>query len=192
MEYETIKGMYLKKNGYIVGKGPSLKHLRRTHFPFKTSPVLTINEAILPVERLNLPNTIYSLQKTEKAHPIKPESTILILQKPEYSEDAFLDCPNRILVDPIVDMQLSPSEMSVRICIKILLHMGCNRITFVCCDSLTSPDLRRYDVKTGLSEHIDPWASAYDYVIKLVWQDVKDIPHKFVVPTKITFCTTGE
>lgn len=50
-------------NAYLVGKGPSLDTLTRENFPDPLAPVLAINEAIHPIERLSLPNPTYCIQQ---------------------------------------------------------------------------------------------------------------------------------
>lgn len=47
--------------GWIIGKGPSLLNLR--DYMIGAGPVVTLNEAILPVRKLHLPNMIYVFQK---------------------------------------------------------------------------------------------------------------------------------
>jgi len=67
---EKLQINYLKPefNGskcYIVGKGPSLDHLRQEHFPERW-PIICLNEAVHQVEKLGLSNSIYGLQQDAK------------------------------------------------------------------------------------------------------------------------------
>lgn len=57
----TLREKYNDQTVWIVGKGPSLKNLKKEHFG--DGPIITINQTIVPVEELDLLNPIYSLQK---------------------------------------------------------------------------------------------------------------------------------
>ncbi len=46
---------------YIIGKGPSLMHLRAQDIG--PGPVIVLNEAVAIVQQLGLPNPVYSMQK---------------------------------------------------------------------------------------------------------------------------------
>lgn len=61
-EYDQISVLQARYEGetcHIVGRGPSLVHLKASDFG--PGPIITINEAIIEVSRLNLPNDIYAL-----------------------------------------------------------------------------------------------------------------------------------
>jgi hypothetical protein len=179
---DALRDLYQGQTAWIVGKGPSLKCLRAEHFG--AGPVITINESILIVQDLGLPNPIYSMQKDGDAgigkavypHPDIP----VILQRPGYSERNLPDHPLRMWVSPEQDFGLLHTEMSVRLCIGIAKLMGCVKIVFVCCDSLVNGDVRRMDV--GTRTIVTANGSAYQYVKPHVFRDVANIPHEFVLP----------
>jgi hypothetical protein len=179
---DTLHNLYPGQTAWIVGKGPSLQHLRAEHFG--EGPIITINESILIVQELGLANPIFSMQKDGDAglgRAVYPRRDIpVILQRPGYSERSLPEHPVRIYVNPSQDLNLLHSEMSVRLCIRIAKLMGCTKIVFVCCDSLVNGDMRRLDVE---GRTIVPANSgAYMFVKPLVLKDVETMEHDFVLP----------
>lgn len=178
---ETLRGKYQGMTAWIVGKGPSLKYLRASHFG--TGPVITINESILIVQELGLLNPIYSMQK-DGSHGIGkavyPHAEIqVILQRPGYSEKDLPDHPKRMWFSP-KDFGFLHTEMSVRLCVGIAKLMGCTKVVFVCCDSLVNGDVRRLDVENN--KIVDANANAYLFVKPRVLDDVKDMQPVFLLP----------
>ena len=183
-----FKGLYPGQTAWIVGKGPSLLHLRKEHLG--EGPVITINESILIVQELGLSNSIYSMQKDGEygiGHAVHPRMYIpVILQRPGYSENDLPLHPLRTWVAP-EDYGFHHAEMSIRLCVAIAKEMECGRITFVCCDSLVNGDVRRVDAQDRRIVRAN--SGSYVYVKPLVLKDVEDIPHEFVLPEE-TPCPT--
>jgi len=73
------------------------------------------------------------------------------------------------------------SEMVIRLAIRIARVMGCERIIFLCCDSLTDGSLETFDVITK-EITLTTAAQYYEYVIPLVLADVEEFPHEFITP----------
>lgn len=176
----VLKDLHAGQECWIVGKGPSLGNLRRDYFG--DGPVITINEAILIVQELGLPNPIYSLQKDGYVNVmVRPKDDVTLILQANLSESWFPDHPKRLILDPVAAWGFKVTEMSIRMCIALAKLMGCYRISFLCCDSLVHDDFRVFDVKKGCAVP-NPWSGAYGYVRPLVQADVKDMPHRFVIP----------
>ena len=180
---------------WIVGKGPSLRHLRADHFG--AGPVITINESILIVQEFGLSNPIYSMQKDGcnlavlgnrcagecemKRRMVYPhEDVTAILQYPEYSENCMPKHELKLYVDPIEDLGFqSTAEMSIRMCVAIAKIMGCGEVVFMCCDSLEGI-FETYNPRT--EEFTDLVSGHYAYVAPQIMEDVKEMPHWIVTP----------
>lgn len=125
---ERLRGIHAGQTAYIVGKGPSLLHLRAKHFG--PGPVLTLNDAIFAVLPLRLDNPTYSLQNDGEVFAVPEHVTLLTNSvypgsiKPRIEWDA-------------VAMGLEgPAEMVVIVAVSVARMMGCARFVVLCCDSL--------------------------------------------------------
>lgn len=187
MELHDLENIHKGKPGYIVGKGASLEFLTREYFIAGT-PILCMNESIVMVQDMELDNPLYSLQKDgQLPHMVKPnDDVVLILQNTEgYSRDFFPDHEKRILIDPMADQGfLYQMVMAIRMCIHLAQYMGCASLCLLCCDSLTSGDLRTFDVFTGTAK-VTPASEWYEKSIVDVLSDLQNSPHVFVTPAKV-------
>ncbi len=193
---EELRDLYVGQTAWIVGKGPSLKHLRAEHFG--AGPVLTMNESILIVQALGLSNPIHSMQKDgcrmgKQAHAcpgecqVQPPMTApnpditVILQDPGFSEMCLPEHPLRLHVDPVAELGFQEAtEMSVLMCIRIAKLMGCAGIHFVSCDSLTG-DMRTIDVHT-LKAEFNMFSGHYAHVVPQVLEAVREISYQIITP----------
>ena len=171
---------------WIVGKGPSLRYLRAEHFG--EGPIIALNDAIAAVQEINLTNPMYSLQKDgDEQHMLKPyDEIILILQDtPGYSRDWFPEHPVRILVDPINELGFDHVQVLVpRMAIEIAKQMGCTALKMMCCDSLVTGALETFDPRTGEAQ-VTGAARWYKATRKFILDDLKMIPHEFILPRKV-------
>ena len=176
---EALKDIYKGQEAWIVGKGPSLEYLTGGHFG--SGPVIAMNESILVVQEFDIINPIYSMQKDGYEWlMVKPADNIYLVLQKGLSGAWFIDHPKRYIIDPVYEWGLHFTEMSIRICVYLAKHMGCELISFVCCDSLTNDDCRTFDVdKRTTPPKKDGY---YPNVKPLVLDDVKDMPHRFIVP----------
>lgn len=192
---EQLEDLYQGQTAWIVGKGPSLEHLRLEHFG--AGPVIALNQTVLLVQELGLSNPIYSMQKDgcgatcEDARCMKcgfrppmvyPHKDVtVILQEPDYSEFCLWEHKKRMWVN-VQDLGFElESEMVIRMAIRIAQVMGCERIVFLSCDSLTNGSLETFDVITKEVE-LTGAAQYYAYVAPLVIADVEEYPHEFITP----------
>jgi hypothetical protein len=194
---QELKDRYDGQSAWIVGKGPSLAYLTADHFT-DPGPVLTINESILIVQELDIPNPLYSMQKdgcawlplADHCGPVcqvKPpmcypkEEVTVILQDPGFSERCLPDHELKLWVDPTRELSfLEPAEMSVMMCIRLAMLMGCVIIHFVSCDSLVG-DYRTIDVRTRLAYNTGD-SGYYAYVVPRIRAEMEGFPHRIVTP----------
>ena len=182
---EFLKDRYTGQTCSIVGKGPSLKYLRTEHI--RPGPVIVLNEAIIHVQKCDLSNDIYSMQKDGgmsrggyDGSMVQPLEHIWLILQLQYSSQWFPDHPKRLIVDPIIDFHMLVTEMSIRIVLQLAKIMGCSKINLICCDSLVNGDLRHFTrdgvISSGSGNYL------YEYVRPLVLKDLKDIEHEFILP----------
>lgn len=177
---EILKGLYEGGTLHIVGKGPSLRHLRAEHFG--DGPVMTMNEAILTVQELKLSNHIYSMQKDGLVSMmVRPSFYVtLILQGPGYSEDWFPEHPKRLIVNPVDELGFEEdSVMSIRMCIALAKVMGCKRIIFLACDSLAG-DYQTFDVQRNVITRES--VGYYGAVVPQVFEELGEMEYEIVLP----------
>jgi len=192
---KVLRGKHAGETAWIVGLGATIEYL--TDRTFGTGPIITMNGAIRVVQELGLSNPIYSLQKDGcdgrgvpghqcEGKMFYPRTDIpAILPRRGYAEFCLPDHPTRLWLDYVKSLHLEPQEMSVRIAVGLALRiMGCEKITFVCCDSLKGDKpkyMRRYYPDTGKIA-IPPDHGNYSYVRPLVLGDVQGIPHVIFLP----------
>lgn len=161
---QTLKGKHLKQPAWIVGKGPSLRYIKKEHFG--EGIVITLNESIVDIESLNLPNPLYSLQKDggsgrhhtfDNLSPncdftpncgghcgtmIRPRYATLLLHDLE-SKYCFANYPNRVVFD-LKTLGLDANIHSAVFVTMIALYMGCTKLNYLCFDASTTGDNRAY------------------------------------------------
>ena len=194
----TLKDKHKDQTAWIVGKGPSLQYIQRHHLG--EGIVITLNESILAVEKLNLPNTTYSLQKdggdrrhgakehaltpecdylnqcgNECGSMIRPKSAVLLLHDLE-SKYCFSDYPNRVIFD-LGTIGLKANIHSLVFVTLIALYMGCNKFNFLCFDSSITGDSRTYIPGKGLSNNI-----VYGNQIGYLLQYLGDAENNWIMP----------
>jgi hypothetical protein len=190
-----LTGMYPGETAYVVGKGPSLGNLRAEHIG--EGIVIALNQAVAVVERLDIPNVIYSLQKDgcglKGVHDeclkrdgmdwmIRPERATLIVQAPGYSGNCLPDYEPRLIVRPKADLGFIYAEtMAVRMGIAIAKLMRCRRIVMTCCDSLVNGKLETFDVHKNRS-YLTSARHHYGHSKAAVMQELAGIEHSFVIP----------
>ncbi len=159
MSIAALKDKHPGSTAYIIGKGPSLAHLRPSDIG--PGPVLTLNQAISVVQVLGLPNQLYSLQKDgcETADPdtiprpcdschlhgwhrdpvIDPYPGIAAIFSQYLSSWCLHGRPNRfVFTDEELGYPDQPFTMSVLEAIAFARHLGAAAIVMVCCDHLTT------------------------------------------------------
>lgn len=134
----ALKRRHRGETAWIVGKGPSLRGLRRRHFG--AGPIITLNQSLTHVRTLGLPNLIYTMQKDGAlVEPRAPEE--LIVSSIE-SVDAWSDYAPRYVMHVERDLGLQWGEFSAPCATVIAKLMGCRRVVYLCFDAVTKADRR--------------------------------------------------
>lgn len=180
---DDIKDTHIGQTAYIVGKGPSLNYLTKTMV--KEGLVITLNQAIIKVEELELPNSIYSLQKDQFTVPVK-ESTTLILHKHESVKTigkpklSYLEFDAKEMGFPI-------DTFSAIIAIKMAEIMGCVKFVFISFDSCTTGDVTTFDTSKPYfpKAYVTQATKMKEYVKNLncEWITPKRKPIALITPT---------
>jgi hypothetical protein len=177
---DSLRDKHAGQDGWIVGLGPSIRYLTADYFG--SGPIVTINNAILKVQEFDIPNEMYSFQKDGYEYlTVKPKEHVNLILQRVLSAHWYEDQPKRFVIDPMLEWGFKVTEMSIRIAVALVKLMGCTKISFVCCDSLSSEEYRRCDPSNS-DALIDGQSGYYAYVKPLVQMDVKNIPHRFIVP----------
>lgn len=174
---------------YIIGKGPSLQHLKAHHFG--PGPVLVLNESIRYVQTLGLPNQIYSMQKdgcmTEDPHNIprpcgtcaehnwqrkpvtNPFPGIAVLFSQHLSSWCLHGRPNRyVFTDAELGFEGFPMTMSTLEAIPLARHFGAASLVMMCFDSIVNGDL-------GTLAAVDDHQFAMDYEGHEITADIEEL-----------------
>lgn len=142
---DRLKDLYSGEELQVIGSGPSLAQL--SSGGIGPGPVVAINFAILSVDKLTLPNPVYSMQKDKV---FVPDCNALILAhswesaKDNDFGDYVFDCE--------VDFGIPWQIPSVVVCLYLARFMGCKSVRYLCCDSFHG-DLASYDGKTIVKDH---------------------------------------
>ena len=193
---KKLKNRHKGETVWIIGKGKSLAKLKRSDIG--EGPVIAIYEAIVPIEILGFPNSLYCLQKdggSRKRSPlslfsecdsrecdhcdgvVRPERATLILHSKE-SKYCFEDYSPRYLF-ALKEIGLERNEFSLVCAIKIAQLMGCVKFRFVSCDAHA----------IGSNEHFLPLFSSdyYDWIFdlqkKILPTYLEGIDYEWVTPS---------
>ena len=201
---KTLKGIHDGQTAWIVGKGPSLRYLKKTDFG--PGPVITINSAIVAVESLGLENPVYSMQKDggERRNAkwafeplnawhsdpckhagalcddckgiVRPKGATLLVHEWE-SKFCLPDYPKRIVFD-VLELGMPQNEFSMIVAAYMARYMGCKDIVFVCCDAHAISDYRLLsdDGKTGNKNRY------YIFQTFVSGKYLSEFQHSFITP----------
>jgi len=161
---EALRNKYKGQILNIVGKGPSLRFLKKDHFV--PGPIVTINQAILAVEPFGFED-LYSMQKDGGSRKIdkgqwvlssdcdysddcgyrcgaiiRPEKATLLVHDKE-SLYCFNDYSPRVVLDWLT-LGLPGNENSMIFSIQLGKFFGCSGFRFISFDAHTSGDCATY------------------------------------------------
>ena len=188
---EELDRIHVGSEAWIVGKGPSLQLLKASDFG--PGPILTLNEAVLHVEPLEIQNPIYSIQK-DGASPRFPNKC-QCLNKTGGKCEFDMVHPSRsvLLVHELESIQCmrgySPRltfnnermgikwhDPSIFSALKMAQIMGCHRVNLLCFDSIT------HNSNNNFTPGIGPGAGNYTLHNEWLLKVLEWIPHRFITP----------
>ena len=198
----VLKDKHKGETGYIVGSGPSLFNLTT----IGAGPIITLNQAIIAVEKLELPNKIYSMQKdgcVKPAHRLecpkgcehdrepyinggRPKKAALLLHFHE-SLHCYPDHPESYLFDNEGDFHISWDMPSVVSAINVQKLMGVKEIKLLCCDSYFGECHTAIHDLSGWSlmmHSLEETTDIVGYPLTNMFAEVhlQGIPHEWVQP----------
>ena len=132
----VLQPIFAGNRCYIVGKGPSLDKATAKTFPDPRAPIIALNEAVLVIEKLDIPNPIFGLQQDAKLKDTcYPERAgIFVSQK---AVPFYKDKP-RVYAFSSLTYGLSINSLSVLAAIAIARSFGTKGFHFVSFDAATS------------------------------------------------------
>lgn len=132
---ENFRHVFTNRETYIIGKGPSLDHLRAEHFPNAHAPVIALNEAIHIVEKLDLPNPTFGLQQDAalRARCRPSRSPIFVSTKAANFYASYEDA----YIFENVRLELPKDALSVSAALRLSQFLGTKRYVLMCFDSCT-------------------------------------------------------
>lgn len=152
---QQLKDKYINQTCYIIGKGTSLKNIKRKDIG--EGFIIALNQAIQVIERVKFPNDTYSMQK-DGASPVcrdkcpceinkrkrcphdmvKPKYATLLLHEHE-SKECLKDYEKRIIFDA-EKLGLYMFFESVVCAIELAKYMGANHIKMIAFDAYVNGD----------------------------------------------------
>lgn len=184
---------------YIVGKGSSLQYIDKSYFFYKDANVITLNEAILPIEKLGLRNRIFSMQKDGASPkfrnvcqckingaypcpydmvPPRDPKTILLCHELE-SLECYDERSNRFLFNN-EELGLTWEDFSALSAIEIARqYLGAKRLIFVSFDAHTKKDYIKYNPADGSKEQ----DKGYPFQRDRINARLGDTPVEWITPT---------
>lgn len=196
-----LKDKHKGQTAWIIGKGASLQYLKKEDIG--EGPVITINQAIVAVEKLDLPNVVYSMQKNggnkrvysadnlcpDCKHSgscgdvcgsmVRPKSAPLLLHEHE-SKYCFPDYAKRHIFD-WQNLGLPGNRCSMVLAVTIAKNvMGCSRFCFVSFDAHANGDNNSYIPGTGIIKK----GSEYNIQIDEIKPFIEGLDCQWITPKK--------
>jgi len=201
---EEFRDIHKGQTVWIVGKGPSLQYLKKGDI--HSGPVITINQAIIKIEEIGLPNPVYSMQKDGGDRRQYLNSYPLILKSDcDYTPDCGDECGNMyrpkqgatLLVHRHESLYCMPdyspryvfdwqnlglpcNQFSQIIAIKIGIIMGCIKFNFVSFDAHVSGCLDSYVPNVGIVMK----DFALKNHVRRVSRHLKNLNYEWITPRK--------
>ncbi|MEN6464606.1 MAG: methyltransferase domain-containing protein, partial [Syntrophaceae bacterium] len=156
----ALRNAYKGQVAWIVGRGPSL--LNAAKEIFGTGPVIVLNEAIINIARLDLPNDVYTLWRNGDVLPDLPKygAAMILCDNPVApdppSSTQFNDYRLRYTFECQRDLGCVPSDtFSMKAALEIAFLFGCDHVNFIAFDTCTIGDVRTIlDKGFVQSEHV--------------------------------------
>lgn len=170
---EQLKDKHIGETCYIIGKGFSILKLRKENF--RPGPVIVLYTALRIIEKLNIDNPVYSLQKDKFF--LYPVSGTLLLHRWESAR-------TKVNYEPTVvfdNLKLGLSKgsagdgFSMQSAIRLAEYMGCADIIMYGFDVHKNGNRKSFDGRSGKK-------SQYNAQIKGMSKFKFKIPHQYADP----------
>ncbi|MCK4819049.1 hypothetical protein KA005_24965 [bacterium] len=202
---KKFRNLYKGETMWIIGKGPSLQYL--TKEDIGSGPIIAINESIIKIEELDLPNPVFSMQKdggNRKRHRrqrslvpdcdytpncgdrcggmVRPKKGATLLVHRHESLYCFPDYSPRYVFD-WKELGLPKNRFSQILAIKIGLLMGCTNFRFVSFDVHINGSIETYIPDRGITGSVTGYRG-HVWKIKpyLTELNSQDHHYKWIIP----------
>ena len=186
----NLKGYYVGKTAWIVGRGASLLHISRDDIG--VGPVIVLNEAVINVSSLGLRNDIFSIWRNGDVLPDLPKygAAMILCDNPVLSDPPsstrFPDYRPRFTFECRRDLNCNPAlTFSMKAALEIAVQIfGCTAVVFISFDSCTTGDTRTV-LRDGFiqSEHKP---GAYNEQCEIIKERIRElnIPVNWLTPRR--------
>jgi hypothetical protein len=134
---ESLRGIFQGLPCYIIGKGPSLDDLTPLDFGDIYAPIIAINEAVMIINGLGLPNPVFLIQG-DTGLTIDPGPAALLLGL--YIKHLYPNHPERYVFRSEMFGFGVSARLSVEMAIHIAALMGCTEGIMYAFDAATTED----------------------------------------------------
>jgi len=136
---EDLRPLFRGKICYIIGKGPSLDHLRAEHFPDLDAPIIALNEAIFSIEALEISNPIFGLQQDAKlrATCLPKRSPLLVSTKAANYYATY----SKAYIFQNTELNLHRNALSVSAAITIARRLETKKFVLICFDACVNKNV---------------------------------------------------
>ncbi len=189
---DKLNNLYDGQSVWIIGKGPSLQYLKNTDIG--AGPVIALNETIIKVEEMNLPNPVFSMQKDDVLacsmddklprdcdkckFKVRPKSATLLVHSIE-SRNCFADYFPRYIFD-WENLGMPCNDFSMAAAVNLAIKMGCNEFNFISCDVHVNGNTEIYTPGIGIIGK----AQVYLPQIENIKPYIEGLNCKWITPTK--------
>lgn len=140
---DDLKNKYKGRDGYIIGKGPSLDNISKDIFTSPDAVVIAINEAIYKVESLDLPNDVFGLQCDALLNnTCKPDKSPLLIS--HHIQYYYPKLTNKYVFS-YAEHIIHAQSLSSQICLSLMKMMGVRHITLVAFDACVDGEVSYAD-----------------------------------------------
>lgn len=130
LSIKHLEGRYQERTCYIIGKGPSLDHLRPEHLG--DGPIIALNESVHQAEALiPCPKDLYLMQQDTGIN-CRPKAAVPLLYY--YIKHLYPEVKKRYVFSD-TDFGRSRHGLTVLVAIAAARYMGCKKVMLVCFDA---------------------------------------------------------
>ncbi len=168
----SLKNKHIGETCYILGKGESIRNLSEDDLGIGF--ILALYETIDVVEKLDIKNKIYSLQKDTLTNP---NTNNTIFAHKHESAKIITEVDDRHVVFDNEQLGLQWNSPSITSAINIAKYLGCSNICMVSFDASTNGNVKNMYGS-------DKFAPSYRSDLQRIQPLIKDINIKWITPTK--------
>ena len=173
MDIEILKGKHGDKPCIIIGTGPSILKIKDESYFLPDEIIIAIDDAIGHIERLDLDNVVYSMQKDKGV--VRPKKNAILLVSEHESKYYFEDYSPRYIFDAIKLFDgknyFMHKEFSANCALKIVQLFGCSKIRLIGFDSCTNGDIRHVGLNGTISNGEPEYVYQCPRMYSLIQQD---------------------